>query len=123
MTKNILDFINYSVNQLKAYLDYQISFEILPQINEDILIFKFNTKDTLNLFIKIDHLNKTNKKAFVNNLLMQVNLYLNEDEILKEKDKILELILFLNYLTDIKINKDEDFETIKVYLKRLQYIQ
>lgn len=122
MTKNILDFINYTINKIKAYLDYQISFEVLPYFNYDVLIFKYNTKDTLNLMIKIDHLNKTNKQAFINNLLMQINLYINENEIINEQDKILELVLFLNYLTDIKINQAKDFEIIGTYLKRIKYM-
>ncbi|MBO6042146.1 hypothetical protein J6P52_03155 [bacterium] len=122
MTKNILDFINYTISKIKAYLDYQISFEILPYFNYDVLIFKYNTKDTLNLMIKIDHLNKTNKQAFINNLLMQINLYINENEIINEQDKILELVLFLNYLTDIKINQAKDFEIIGTYLKRIKYM-
>ena len=122
MTKNILDFINYTISKIKAYLDYQISFEVLPYFNYDVLIFKYNTKDTLNLMIKIDHLNKTNKQAFINNLLMQVNLYINENEIINEQDKILELVLFLNYLTDIKINQAKDFEIIGTYLKRIKYM-
>ncbi|MBQ5543948.1 MAG: hypothetical protein IIT97_03375 [Mycoplasmataceae bacterium] len=122
MTKNILDFINYTISKLKAYLDYQISFEVLPYFNYDVLIFKYNTKDTLNLMIKIDHLNKTNKQAFINNLLMQINLYINENEIINEQDKILELVLFLNYLTDIKINQSKDFEIIGTYLKRIKYM-
>lgn len=122
MTKNILDFINYTISKIKAYLDYQISFEVLPYFNYDVLIFKYNTKDTLNLMIKIDHLNKTNKQAFINNLLMQINLYINEDEIINEQDKILELVLFLNYLTDIKINQAKDFEIIGTYLKRIKYM-
>ncbi|MBQ5492362.1 MAG: hypothetical protein IIT78_00600 [Mycoplasmataceae bacterium] len=122
MTKNILDFINYTISKIKAYLDYQISFEVLPYFNYDVLIFKYNTKDTLNLMIKIDHLNKTNKQAFINNLLMQINLYINENEIINEQDKILELVLFLNYLTDIKINQSKDFEIIGTYLKRIKYM-
>ena len=122
MTKNILDFINYTISKIKAYLDYQISFEILPYFNYDVLIFKYNTKDTLNLMIKIDHLNKTNKQVFINNLLMQINLYINENEIINEQDKILELVLFLNYLTDIKINQAKDFEIIGTYLKRIKYM-
>ena len=122
MTKNILDFINYTISKIKAYLDYQISFEVLPYFNYDVLIFKFNTKYTLNLMIKIDHLNKTNKQAFINNLLMQINLYINENEIINEQDKILELVLFLNYLTDIKINQAKDFEIIGTYLKRIKYM-
>ena len=122
MTKNILDFINYTINKIKAYLDYQISFEVLPYFNYDVLIFKYNTKDTLNLMIKIDHLNKTNKQTFINNLLMQINLYINENEIINEQDKILELVLFLNYLTDIKINQTKDFEIIGTYLKRIKYM-
>ncbi|MBO6022398.1 hypothetical protein J6P51_03625 [bacterium] len=122
MTKNILDFINYTISKIKAYLDYQISFEVLPYFNYDVLIFKYNTKDTLNLMIKIDHLNKTNKQAFINNLLMQINLYINENEIINEQDKILELVLFLNYLTDIKINQAKDFEIISTYLKRIKYM-
>ena len=122
MTKNILDFINYTISKIKAYLDYQISFEVLPYFNYDVLIFKYNTKDTLNLMIKIDHLNKTKKQAFINNLLMQINLYINENEIINEQDKILELVLFLNYLTDIKINQSKDFEIIGTYLKRIKYM-
>lgn len=122
MTKNILDFINYTISKIKAYLDYQISFEVLPYFNYDVLIFKYNTKDTLNLMIKIDHLNKTKKQAFINNLLMQINLYINENEIINEQDKILELVLFLNYLTDIKINQAKDFEIIGTYLKRIKYM-